>query len=96
MPFWGGIWYFSEIGNPGNRLLRFLNSLGVGGGPRLGYVGDLVFCYQCFGVTTAIGFRGFRVFLFIRKIELGEGRVVAKERHRFIWWVAIVNPGKEV
>ena len=23
---------FSEIGDPGDRLLRFLNSLGVGGG----------------------------------------------------------------
>ena len=43
-----------------------------------------------------IGFRGFWVFLLIRKIELEGGRVVAKESHSFIWWVAIVNPGKEV
>ena len=44
-----------------------------------------------------IGFRGFWIFLFIRKIEfLDGGRVVAKESHSFIWWVAIVNPGKEV
>ena len=34
--------------------------------------------------------------LFIRKIELEGGRVVAKESHSFIWWIAIVNPGKEV
>ena len=34
--------------------------------------------------------------MFIRKIELDRGRVVAKESHSFIWWVAIVNPGKEV
>ena len=55
------------------------------------------FCYQCFrGVTTVVGFWSFCVFLFIRKIELDGGRVVAKESHSFIWWVAIVNPGKEV
>ena len=29
--FWTGILYFGEIGDPGDRLLRFLNSLGVGG-----------------------------------------------------------------
>ena len=45
----------------------------------MGYVGDFLFCYQCFGVTTAIGFQGFQVSLFIRKIELGEGRVLAKK-----------------
>ena len=44
-----------------------------------------------------IGFQSFWVLLFIRKIELGEGTVVAKESHSFFfWWVAIVNPGKEV
>ena len=41
--------YFSGIGDPGDRLLGFLHSLGVGGGVlRLGYVGDLLFCYQFF------------------------------------------------
>ena len=43
-----------------------------------------------------IVFWSFWVFLFIRKIELEEGRVVAKESHSVIWWVAIVNPGKDV
>ena len=80
--FWRGILYFSEIGDPGDRNLGFLNSLEWEGCVLgLGYVGDLVFYYQCFGVTTAIGFRGFWVPLFIREIELGEGRVVAKESH---------------
>ena len=91
-----GICTFGEIGNPGNRLLGFLNSLGVGGVLRLGYVGDLLFCYQCFRGDHSDQFLEFLAFLFIRKIELGEGRVVAKESHSFIWWVAIVNPGKEV
>ena len=46
--FWKGICTFGEIGDPGDQLLGFLNSLGVGGVLRLGYVGDLLFCYQCF------------------------------------------------
>ena len=88
---------FGEIGDPGDRLLGFLNSLGVGGVLRFGYIGDLLFLLPVvLGATTAIGFWSFWVFLFIRKIELGEGRVVAKESHSFIRWVAIVNPGKEV
>ena len=32
-------------------------------------------------MTTAISFQSFWGFLFIRKIELGGGRVVAKESH---------------
>ena len=40
--------YFSEIGDPGDQLLWFINSFGVGGVLRLGYIGDLLFCYQCF------------------------------------------------
>ena len=32
-------------------------------------------------MTTVIGFQGFWVPLFIREIELGKGRVVAKESH---------------
>ena len=94
--FWKGILYFGEIGNPGNQLLGFLNSLGVEGILRLGCIGDLLFCYQCFRGDHSNQFPEFLVFLFIRKIELGEGRVVAKESRSFIWWVAIVNPGKEV
>ena len=48
----------------------------------MGYVGYLLFFVTIvLGVTTAIGFSTFWVFLFIRKIELGEGRVVAKESH---------------
>ena len=54
------------------------------------------FVTSILGATTAIGFRSFWVFLFIREIELEGGRVVAKESHSFIWWVAFVNPGKEV
>ena len=74
--------YFSEIGDPGDQLLGFLNSLGVGGVLRLGYVGDLLFFVtSALGATTAISFQGFQVFLFLRKIELAEGRVVAKESH---------------
>ena len=49
--FCKGILYFSEIGNPGDpgdRLLGFLNSLGVGGVLRLGYVGDLLFLLPVF------------------------------------------------
>ena len=56
----------------------------------------LFFVTSVLGVTIAIGFWSFWVLLFIRKIELGEGRVVAKESHRFIWWGAIVNPRKDV
>ena len=47
-------------------------------------------------MTIAIDFRGFGVLDFIGKTELGIGRVVAKESHSLFWWVAIVNPGKEV
>ena len=47
-------------------------------------------------VTIAIDFRGFGILDFIGKIELGVGRVVAKESHSLFWGVAIVNPGKEV
>ena len=39
------------------------------------------FVTSVLGAATAIGFQSFWVFLFIRKIELGEGRVVAKESH---------------
>ena len=46
--FWKGILYFGEIGDPGDRLLRFLNSLGVGGVLQLGYVGDLLFLLTMF------------------------------------------------
>ena len=94
---WKGIYTFGEIGDPGNRLLGFINSLGVEGVLRLGYIGDpFYFCYQCFRGDHSNWFWSFWVFLFIRKIELEDGRVVAKESHSFIWWVAIVNPGKEV
>ena len=48
----------------------------------LGYVGDILVLLPVFrGMTTAISCRSFWVFLFIRKIELGGGRVVAKESH---------------
>ena len=63
-----------------SRVSKFFGVEG-GGVLGLGYEGDLVFCYECFGVTTAIGFWGFRVPLFIREIELGKGRVMAKESH---------------
>ena len=46
--FWKGILYFGEIGNPGDRLFGFLNSLGVEGVLRLGYVGDLLFLLPVF------------------------------------------------
>ena len=46
--FGGKILYFGEIGDPGNRLLRFLNSLGVEGVLRLGHVGDLLFLLPVF------------------------------------------------
>ena len=47
--FGGRILYFGEIGDPGNQILGFLNSLGVGGGVlRLSYVGDLLFLLQVF------------------------------------------------
>ena len=63
----------------------------------LGYVGNLLFCYQCVRGNHSDWFPEFLgFFLFIRKIELGGGRVVVKGSHSFIWWVAIVNPGKEV
>ena len=45
---WKGFCTFGEIGNPGDRLLRFLNSLGVGCVLRLGYVGDLLFLLPVF------------------------------------------------
>ena len=46
--FWKGICTFGEIGNPGDRLLGFLNSLGVGVVLRLGYIGDLLFLLLVF------------------------------------------------
>ena len=46
--FWKGISTFGEIGDPGDQLLRFLNSLGVGGILRLGYIGDPLFLLPVF------------------------------------------------
>ena len=100
MPGFGGrnFVFLGETGNPGNWLLWFLNSLG-GGGMCWGWATWVTFYFfvtSVLGATTAIGFWSFWVFLCIRKIELEGSRVVAKESHSFIWWVAIVNPGKEV
>ena len=47
--------------------------------------GDLYF------TTMVLGF-----CVYLKKQSLDKGRVVAKESHSFIWWVAIVNPSKEV
>ena len=47
----------------------------------MGYIGDLLFCYQCFRGDHSNWFPEFLGFPFIRRIELGEGRVVAKESH---------------
>ena len=61
--FGGRSLYFGEIGDPGNRLLGFLNSLGVGGVLRLGYIGDLLFLVtSVLGATPVIGFWSFWVF----------------------------------
>ena len=47
--FWGEKFcILGEIGNPGNLLLWFLNSLGVRGVLRLGYVSDLLFLLPVF------------------------------------------------
>ena len=68
--FMGNICTFGEIGDRGDQFLGFPNSLGVWDVLRLDYVGDLFLLLPLFlGVTTAIGFRGFWIFLFIRKIE---------------------------
>ena len=44
--FWGE--KFCILGEIGDRLLGFLNSLGVGGVLRLDYVGDLLFLLPVF------------------------------------------------
>ena len=46
--FWDEICTFGEIGDHGNQLLGFLNSLGVWGVLRLDYVGDLLFLLPVF------------------------------------------------
>ena len=43
-----------------------------------------------------IGFWSFWVFLLIRKIELGEGRVVAKKAIVLFVGLQLSTPGKEV
>ena len=46
------------------------------------------------GVTTVISFQSFWIFLFIRRKELGEGRVVAKESHSFFGGLQLSTQAK--